>query len=117
VINSEPSDSNSSLDTLGLNPDVYETDDSVDFDLEMLGVLKDDPELELELASEVEHEGLGELEFEEPEANRPRKKMRIENFNSDTSNASGDFEIIDLIKDSEKEEENPYKGEDPYLYY
>jgi hypothetical protein len=48
--------------------------------------------------------GLGEVEFEDPDANKPRKKQRLDGYNSDTSDASRDFELIYLSEDSEDEE-------------
>jgi hypothetical protein len=42
--------------------------------------------------------------------------QRIEGYNSDTNDASGDFEIVDLTEDPEEEEEDIYKGENPHLF-
>jgi hypothetical protein len=60
--------------------------------------------------------GPGEVDFEDLEAEKPKKKQMIEDYNSDTSDASGDFEIVDLIGESEYDEEDFYDGEDPYLF-
>jgi hypothetical protein len=54
----------------------------------------------------------GEVDFEDLEADKPRKKQRLEGNNSDTSDPSGDFEIIDLTED---DEEDLYEAEDPCL--
>jgi hypothetical protein len=62
------------------------------------------------------NERLGESAYEGPEANKLRKKQRIDGYNNDTSDASGDFSIVDLIDDSEEDEEDLYEGEDPYLF-
>jgi hypothetical protein len=37
--------------------------------------------------------------------------LRNENV---TSDVSGDFETVDLTKDSKGDKEDPYEGEDPY---
>jgi hypothetical protein len=60
--------------------------------------------------------GSGEVDFEDPEADRPRKKLRADGYDSDTSDAFADYEIVDLAKDTEDEEENLYAGEDPYFF-
>jgi hypothetical protein len=79
VVNLEPLDSSS--DSSDGKPEIIEiysdneSDDSVDFE----------PELKVKL--EVENGGLGELEFEDPEVDRPKKKLRIEGYNSDACNA------------------------------
>jgi hypothetical protein len=39
--------------------------------------------------------------------------LRNENV---TSDVSGDFEIVDLIEDSEGDKEEPYGGGDPYSF-
>jgi hypothetical protein len=44
---------------------------------------------------------------------RPRKKLRNE---SDTSDVSWDFKIVDLTKDYEADEEDLYEREDPYSF-
>jgi hypothetical protein len=54
--------------------------------------------------------------FEDPEADKPRKKQRIDGHDSDTSDAFGDYEIVELNGDSEDDEEDFYTGEDPYLF-
>jgi hypothetical protein len=44
--------------------------------------------------------------------NRPRNKRRTDGYDSDTSDASGDYEIVDPAQDIENMEEDPYAGED-----
>jgi hypothetical protein len=56
------------------------------------------------------------VKFEDPVANKPGKKQRLEGNNNDTNDASGNFEIIDLTEDSEGDEEDFYTGEDPYFF-
>jgi hypothetical protein len=60
--------------------------------------------------------GPGEVDFEDPKAVKPRKKQRIEGHNSDISDVSGDYEIVDLTGDSEDDKEDFYVGEDPFLF-
>jgi hypothetical protein len=60
--------------------------------------------------------GPDEVDFENPEAYKPRKKWRIEGDNSDISDAFGDSEIIDLIEDIDDDEKDLCVGEDPYLF-
>jgi FKBP-type peptidyl-prolyl cis-trans isomerase (trigger factor) len=66
MLNSEPSDCSS--DSSDGEPEIIkvsfnsEIEDFVEF------------ELKLEVEPVIENEGLGELEFEDPEVNRPRKK-------------------------------------------
>jgi hypothetical protein len=56
------------------------------------------------------------VDFEDPEADKPRKKPRLEGHDSDTSDASGDYEIVDLIEDTEDDEEDLCVEKDPYLF-
>jgi hypothetical protein len=42
--------------------------------------------------------------------------LRIEGYNSNTTDTSGDFETIELIEDSKDEEKNLYEGEDLNLF-
>jgi hypothetical protein len=75
--------------------------------------------LEFELVEEVEPmmdlDGPGEVDFEDPEADKPRKKQRIDGHDSDNSDAFGDYEITEFASDSEDNEEDLYAGEDPYF--
>jgi hypothetical protein len=71
--------------------------------------------LEIEVELVVDLVGSGEVDFEDHEADRPKKKQRGDGHNSDISDAFGDFEIVDLIKDTE-DEKDLYAGEDSYLF-
>jgi hypothetical protein len=98
------------------------SDSSSDFEDKMPRIIEFSSESESEVFLEFEPEPekevldeLGEIDFEDPEADRPRKKLKIDGYDSDTSDASGDYEIVDPIKDIEDKEENFYVGEDPYV--
>jgi hypothetical protein len=43
------------------------------------------------------------------------KKLKIDGSDSDTSDASGDYEIVDPVEDIEDEEEDFYARGDPYV--
>jgi hypothetical protein len=64
-------------------------------------------EFEPELV-EGDLDGPGEIDFEDPEVDRPRKKLKIDGYDSNTSDASGDYEIVDLVEDIEDGEEDFY---------
>jgi hypothetical protein len=107
-MNSQPSDS--SLDSSGGEPEIIEvsSDSEIDDFMEF--------EHKLEVEPVIKNEGPGELESEDPEVDKPRKKLRIEGYNNDTSDASGNFEIMDLNEDFEDEEADLYEGEDPHFF-
>jgi hypothetical protein len=45
-----------------------------------------------------------------------RKKLRLEGHDSDISDASGNYDIVDLTGDYADYEEDFYTGKDPYLF-
>jgi hypothetical protein len=75
-------------------------------------------EFELDMVAELVMDlvGSGEVNFVDPEADRPRKKPRVDGHDNDTSDAYGDYEIVYLIEDTEDEEDDLSAGEDPYLF-
>jgi hypothetical protein len=105
VVNSEPSDSSS--DSKDEVSEIIE----VSSDSKDEGFLEFDPNIDVE--PEIDLVGPGELDFEDPEADRRRKKTRAKSHDSDTSDASNDYEIVDPAEDKEK---NLYAREDPYLF-
>jgi hypothetical protein len=82
----------------------------VSFESEGETFLEFEPEPEEEDSDEQ-----GKIDFEDPAADRPRKKLKIDGYNSDTSDASGDYEIVDLVEDIEDEEEDFYDRGDPCM--
>jgi hypothetical protein len=108
VVYPEPLDSSSDFDDEV--PEIIEV--SSDSDVEEF--------LEFELVTEVEPVmdlvRPSEVDFKDPEADKPRKKQRIEGNDSDTSDAFGNYEIVDLTGNSEDEEEDLYAGKDPYMF-
>jgi hypothetical protein len=106
----DPKLSDSSSDFDDEMPEIID----VSSDSEDEGFLEFKPNIEVEPL--VDLVGPGEVDYEEPEADRPRKKPRGDGHDNDTSDASGNFEIVDLAEDTEDEEEELYAGEDPYLF-
>jgi hypothetical protein len=76
----------------------------VSFDSEVEEFLEFEPVVEVEPLMDIV--GPGEVDFEDPETDRPRKKQGLEVHDSDTSKASGDYEIVDPTGDSEDDEED-----------
>jgi hypothetical protein len=94
--------SNSSSDSDDEVPQIIEVSSNSDAE----EFLELEPVIKVELGLDIF--GLGKVEFEDPETDKLKKKQRLEGYNSDTSDASGDFEIIDLIEDTEDDEEDLY---------
>jgi hypothetical protein len=107
IVDPEPSDSSSDS-----KDEVLEIIE-VSSESEDEGFLEFEPEMEVELLVDLVRPG--EVDFEDIKVDRPRKKQRGDSYESDTSDASGDFEIADLTEDTEVEEDL-YAGEDPYLF-
>jgi hypothetical protein len=68
---------------------------------------EDEVFLEFELKPKEDLVRSGDIDFEDPEVDRPKKKRRTDNYDSNTSGASGDYEIVDPAKDTKNEEKDP----------
>jgi hypothetical protein len=101
VVDPEPSDSSS--DSEDEMPRIIE----VSSESEGEAFLEFEPEPE-----EEDSDGPREIDFEDPETDKPRKQLKIDGYDSD---ASGDYEIVDPVEDIEDEEEDFYAGEDSYV--
>jgi hypothetical protein len=108
MVDLEPSDFSSNSDNEV--PEIIEvsSDSEVEEFLEFELAMEDEPVLDIV--------GQGEVDFEDSEIDKPRKKQRLEGQNSDPNDVFGDFEIVNLTRDSEDDEEDLYAGEDPYLF-
>jgi hypothetical protein len=104
VVDLEPSDSVDEVPKIIEVSSNSEVEEFVEFE----------PVMEVEPALDIVRSG--EVNFEDPEADKPRKKQRIEGYNSDTSDASRDFEIMDLTEDFEDIKEDLNEGKDPYMF-
>jgi hypothetical protein len=80
----KPSDSSSDSDDEVLEIIEVSADDEVEEFLEFKLVVEVEPVIDLV--------GLGEVDFEDLETDKSRKKPRLEGYNNDTSYASSDYE-------------------------